>query len=146
MPQNVAGIVTRQIEVAVVGQIDRCCLVSGGFEIDAKFIVIVERIRNFDLHGTRIAFLAIRTGVAEDNPMMVHKRFRFPENLVKSLKSAMQSIGTIIGSQHIVFAIEGKARLGNPVSHTAYSSPKVRMASQITFNGVKSQRDIDLVA
>ena len=44
MTENVAGTGTGQIEIAVIGEIDRGRLVGGGFVIDLQFILVGQRV------------------------------------------------------------------------------------------------------
>jgi hypothetical protein len=56
---------SREVEVAVVREVEHGQGVGCGFVIDAEFVVIGEGVGNGDSQVTGVAFLAIGGGVGE---------------------------------------------------------------------------------
>ena len=63
MVQNVAP--TREIEVGVIGQVDRRGLVGRRFVVDPQFVVVREGIGHLDVEISRVTLLAVLAEIAE---------------------------------------------------------------------------------
>src|SRR5205807_2915401 len=63
--QDVSRVVAGEIEIAVVGEVDRRSLVRGSGIIDLQLVLIGKRIRYGDGQVAGVAFLAVWTEIAE---------------------------------------------------------------------------------
>src|SRR5437773_1013673 len=93
MVQHVAG--TGQIEIGMVGEIDRRSLVGGRFIINSEPIVIGERVGHVHGKVTGVTFLAVFAQIGELHRCLAlggWEWLRLPEELRKSLASAMNMV------------------------------------------------------
>ena len=63
--EDVARAVAGQVEVAVVGQVDRRRLVGRRGVVDPQLVLVGQRVDDRDVEVARIAFLAVRAEVGQ---------------------------------------------------------------------------------
>ena len=61
MIQDVAGPLTRQVKVGVVGEVDDGGLVGDRLIGEAEFVIIAQGVRHLKIGVSGIAFFSIRT-------------------------------------------------------------------------------------
>ena len=98
----------RQVEIRMVGQVDRSGLIGGRLIIDPEFIVIGERIGDVDVEISWVSFFSVGAQVVEFDGDSIGG-FDFsgvPDAFVETFIAAMQVVGAIICGESILFSIE----------------------------------------
>ena len=123
--ENVAGI-SREIEIAVLRQVDRRCLVARRAVVNRQLVLVRERIANTCLQGPRISFFSIGTGSGQGHADSVRRvaRHRVPDDFVKTFDSAVQVIRAVVGRERVRPAVQRELPLGNPIPYRPTIAPK----------------------
>lgn len=114
-----------EIEVAVVGEVQRCAAVGRGVVVDLQPAVGRQRISDLDLQGARVTFVAIGTGVAQPQggPAREGQGLRLPEDFVEPDPAPVQvtgdAAGLVVSGEGVVPAIEGEAAAGDAIADAA---------------------------
>ena len=144
MSENVAYTVARQVEVAVIGQVDYCVLVGRRLVVKMELVGFRQCVGHRDREVSRIALLTIFAEVRkfECRSLFSCYLFGFPDDLVKTLQAAMKMVFTVIACQLVLFPIQHEPARADSISVATYQGAKIRMLLQIAFQRVKSQDNI----
>src|SRR6185312_3750695 len=148
VPQNVAVALTRQVEIGMLGKIQRRGLVGGSFVIHDQLVVVGQSIGDFDFEVAGISFLAVFAQIAVSNSdtLSVLELLGLPELFVKPVGSAMQGVRAVIFGQGIFHAVEGEGGVGNPVGVAPDDGAEVGGVLQISVNFVVTEDNVAQVA
>ena len=143
VPKNVAVALAGQIEIRMLGKIERRGFVGGGFVIHNQLVVVGQSIGNFYFEVTRIPFLAVLAQIAESNSdaFSVLELLGLPELFVEPVRSAMQGVRAVIFGQGIFRAVESERGIGNPVGVAADDGAEVGGILEISVNLVVAENN-----
>ena len=144
---HVARVIARQVEIAVVGQVQHRGLAGRGFVLQPQLVVFVQCVGRGDLELAGKAFLAIGADVAQH-----HLRVRpagdgvdLPHPLVEAPKAPMQRVRPVIGGERIGLAVQGELALGNAVGIASHRRAEIVGMAEIFLGTVIAQGDVGLV-
>ena len=146
--QFVAQDVTRacacQVEVAVVGEVDRGRRIGSGRVVNAKFVIIRQSIDHFDRQVTRVALLLVWAQVVQlqGRPFFGFQRFGLPDDFIEPLDPTVQMVGTVVSGEYVLLPFECELTAGDTVAHAADNGAEIRMAFQVFLQGIESQHDV----
>lgn len=108
-----------------------------------------RRVPHFALHRPRVAFLHVLTHVAKLNPLLAVPVYRlrpFEILLAPSLRSSMQAIGSVVGSESVGLAVQiVQRRVSNAVRRAADRLAEIGCVVRLV-KGRFGESDDDVVA
>ncbi len=134
-----------QVEIAVVGKVDRRGLVGGCRVLDLELVFVGHGEGNAHRQVPRIAFLAVGAAVGHlDRYRVVGPEWLFglPDDLVKPLDPAVQRVGAVVGGQRILVPAQGEFPLGDPVGHPSHRGAEVGLLGEVSFQVIESEDDV----
>ena len=144
VPEDVPAPGPRQVEVAVLREVDGGGPIGSGKIVDDQLIGVRESVGDLGLEGARIPLLTIGARVAEhhsDSPFG-GEGLPGPEHLVEPLDSAVKVVVTIVGSQGEGLALDFEAGPGDSISVTADNGSKIRRGIQVPLQVIVAQYDV----
>lgn len=117
---------TGEGEEGVIREVDDCLLIRRSLIFDDQLIIISEGVSHPDLELTRETFLTIGTRQLEDAGLVVHAG-DIPHTYVIAFLSAMEVVGSVIGSQLVFLTVEGELSLGDTVAITTDETAQIRL-------------------
>ena len=145
MLQDVAAaFAAREVEIAVVRQVDRRRLVGRRAVFQHQLVARRERAGDAGLQRARIAFLTIRARVREDDAdaAVSIERLALPDDLVEPLVAAVQMVRAAVGREPDRGAVEREAALGNPVSIAPDDGAEVARFGEVRLERVEAEDDV----
>ncbi len=136
--------VTRQVEVRMVGEIDRRRCRGSRLVLDGQRVVIVQPIGGVRSELPRVTLLACRAHVGEPQrlPRRSLDRLGLPHALVEAFSAAMQGIGRIVPRQLVGLAIQCKTAVGDAIGIAPDTGAEIRHPGQIGIEAVEAQYDV----
>ena len=146
--ENVAVALSGEVEIGVLGKIQRRGFVGGSFVIHNQLVVVGQRIGDFDFEVARVPLLAIFAQITVSNPdaFSILEFLGLPQLFVEAVDSAMQGVRTIILGQGIFHAVEGEGGVGDPVGVPPDDGAEVGGVLQIPVNFVVAEDNVAQVA
>lgn len=132
-----------QIEIGVIGEIDRRLFIRNGGIVDAEHAVR-KRIDDRHVEIAGIVFFAVGGKVGKDESFPVD--LRLPELCVESLLAAVQMIGTVVDIQRIRLAVDLKTPFIDTIAESADQSAQIAAVFQIPVDVVIAQQNIRRLA
>lgn len=117
-----------QIEVRMIGQIDRCRLGGGRLELHGQLVAVAAAQADGDRsqHGARIALFAVRTDVRHAH--RVADDHGVPVVLVEAYEAAVQMHrAVVVLGQCVRVPVEAELTVGNTIADTTDGRPEVRI-------------------
>ena len=142
--QDVTLAVSRQVEVAVLCEVDQRSAVGGGVVIENQLVSVRERVGDRGPHSARVALLAVGAGIPkhETDRVRTLERCRVPDHLVEALETAVEVIGTVVLRQRVGLAVQRESASGDAVAISADDGAEVRRRPQVVRQGVVAQDDV----
>src|SRR6185295_2686559 len=113
-------------------KIDRRGLVGFCLVIDAKLILIVQRVRHANRELARKTLFAIGAAVPERDALLLAslKRETIPNDFVETAHAAaVQCVDfVVVLFQHVLFSVERKFTARDPIGYPAYGGAKITVA------------------
>ena len=119
-------------------------LVGDGRVVDAQIVVVVEHISDGDREIARIAHVAVRREQSQFDADGVG-RFDLrggPHPLVKTLRAAMQAVGTVIDRQMVRLAVERELALGDAIAVAADQGSEIGVGVEVAVEIVEAERNV----
>src|SRR5450830_1245508 len=134
----------RQIEIAVVGQVDWRGLVRHGVVAQVQRVVVIQLIGQRHAELARVAVFAVRTAARERDAYRIvpGERLGLPHHLVKALDAAMQVIRRVIHGQLVILAVQTETSLGDAVAVTADDGAQEGAVLQIRFEALETEHHV----
>lgn len=139
------GGTARQIEVAVVGQVDHCGAVRYGGVFYYNFIPVSQLVSDGDIQIAGKTSFLMGTSVLEDNGCRVLLRVECVcvEQLeVESPATSVDGMLFIVLLQLIGRAVEAEAGIPDAVGIAAYGRAQFGMSPQVALYAVEAQHDM----
>ena len=88
-----------------------------------------------------VALLAVGAHVGELHGRTRRRgeRLRRPDVLVEALEAAVQRVGTVVGGELVLLAVQGEGGVGDPVAVAADDGPEVRVRLQVAVDRVEAE-------
>src|SRR6266508_2533857 len=127
---DVAGALTGEVPVGVVGEGDDGRRVGGRLVAHAQRVAVVQRVGDGGVEGARIVLLAIGADAVEPDAdaVVVADHFRVPHPLVEADVAAVQVVGRVVDGELVGDAVEGEPAVGDAVGVAAGDAAEVRVA------------------
>ncbi|RMR10450.1 hypothetical protein ALP91_101155 [Pseudomonas savastanoi pv. glycinea] len=136
---------TRQVEIAMVGQVQHCRLVSGGAVVNLQLVFLIQAVSDFSFQCARKAHLAIRRHVGQLHAGRITGLgfFCLPESFVKTLSAAVQGIGLVVERDLVGLAIQAELAACQAVAESADGRAEInRAVVLVALNIVEAQDDV----
>ena len=117
LPLNTFAVLTIQIEIRMVGQIDDGVLVAQRLIVDAQSTFIIKGIAHRHQQIARVAFFPIAAQSGKGQAVLPH--CCPPQAAMEAGRSPMQVVLSIVDCQLIGLAVEHKTSAGNAVGMTS---------------------------
>ncbi len=101
MLEHAAGVVTFEVEVSVVGEVDDGLGVGGGAEFDGEFVAVVPAVGDGGLYLAGESFLAVGRGVVE--AYAVAYEATVPDAVLETV-AAVAAVGPVVDGQPVLLA------------------------------------------
>ena len=128
----------REIEIGVVGQVDRGSLVRLSPVADDQLIEVGELVDNPDIEIAGIALFPIGAPVAEVHPASAYYR-GLPDPLVEPLDAAVQVIGAVVLRQGVLLVTNLELAARDPVGNPPGGGSEIGMTGKIAVESIKAQ-------
>jgi len=134
----------REVEVAVVGQVEHCRFVGAGLVVDAQFVAVGEAVGHLGGEVAGETHFAIRRQVSQGHAdrILVLGFLRLPDLLVEALSAAVQGVGLVVLRHLVAFAVEFEGALGQAIAEAADGRAEVRGAFLVTLHIVEAEDDV----
>ena len=146
MAENVAA--AGEVEVTVVGEVDRRGAVGRGGVIDPQLVAVGERHHHGDGKIPGITFLAIRTEVAEGHSgFLAGQDLGRPHDLVETRDAAVQMVRAVVDGQLVLLSVEPETAFGRAVGHASGRAAQIAgIAAEVLFQIIEPQHDVAKLA
>ena len=139
------GIVSFEVEVAVVGEVDDGGLVRLGRIVDAQRAVVLEGVGDTDFKISWETFFAIGAGAGEDDAyaLACFHGAALPDVFIETADAAVEGVFSVVGGEGVGLAIEGKLRVGDAVCVAAYGAAEEGvLLAGVAFDGIEAEHDV----
>ncbi len=142
--EDEAVALAREIEVAVVGEVDRRRLVGRRRVVQAQFVRVGERVDHRHVERPRVPLVAVRAAMGECHRLSVlhPEHVRLPHDLVEADVATVQVVRPVVGGEVISPAVQCERAFGDPVADAADRRAEVRRAGEIRLQRVEPQHDV----
>ena len=136
--QNVSVALTREVEVSVIGQVEHGGFVGGRAVIDLEFVLVGQRVHDFDRQVAGKVFFSIfaQVGELERLTCAAGNIFGSPHPLVET---TMQMIVTVILGQRVSDAVKGEGGVRDSVRITSDGRADVGFAGRVAVERCRSR-------
>ena len=133
-----------EIEIAVIGHIDRGRFVGLGRVFNLQFVAVGQAVDDRDLEVAGEAFVAIGAVIAEADRRAVFfmKRFGLPRHMAQILRPAVQAVWRIVDLQGILFPVERELGFRDAVRHSANRRSEPRGLTEVALDLVEAEYHI----
>ncbi len=133
-----------QVEVRVVGQVDRRGLVGDGVESDTQFVIVAQFVYRGGFQVARVALVAVRAQVAEDQAGRLRRGegFGLPQAAMKAIGAAMQVVDAVVQVQLMGFAVQREAAVGDAVAVAANQRAEIIRVAHVGRDVVIAEHHI----
>ena len=135
------AVVSRQVEIAVVGQVENRVLVADGVILNVKTAAAVQPVGHSDHGIPGEALITIGTAQLQGDGVAGMRSYA-PHPGAVGIRAAVEVIAALIGGQGICFAAQNEAGTLDPVGAAANRSAEKPAAVQIPFAAVIAQNNI----
>ena len=111
--ENIPIAFSVEVEISMIGKIDDGGLVRPGGQIELESVVISPLVTRDNLHVARISGLAILREIHELYGILSYPAV--PHLVLKSLRTSVKVVGTIVNRQGIFDTVKGEFPFGDPV-------------------------------
>ncbi len=146
MIEHRAGVVSIEVPVAMVGQIDHCRSRCCSCQLQSESAIIAPRVTRLDIEFTGIVFLAIGADTRENDGIVIVVNTRFPNLILEAFGAAMKSVRAIVDGQLIVASIDAELASGDAVGITSGDFTGTRTVGNIVGRISVAKSDIGKVA
>lgn len=136
MGQDTALFMAGQVEVSVIGQIERRILIRNGPIGKKEHGVFCQRIRDRQLKISRESLITVRAFQKEPYAVFFRQLLCLPEPPVIIIGSAVQVVGSVIFFQNIVLSMKAKTCAACSVGNPPHNGAKVGPVYQVLFPAV----------
>ncbi len=142
--ENRSAAGTGQVEVGVMGQVDRRGLVGLGPIADDQLVGVGELVDDPDVKVAGIALLPIGTlvGAKEHGGPGPLDGLDLPVSLIESLDTTVQVVSAIVLRQGVLLVADLELTARDPVRDPAGGGAKIGMARQVAFEGIEAKHHI----
>ena len=138
--QDIALVVTMQVEIRVIGQIQYGGLVGGSGVIDTQRAAL-QRVPHCRSQRSRKSHVAVRAHQRELNA--VRNLLRLPYVLIESLGPAMQRVGSVIEGNLVSLAVDRELSSCNAVPVSPDNSAEIGfVVGQVTLQRIVSENNV----
>ena len=133
-----------EVEVGVIGQVDRRGFVGRGGVVDDEFVVVRERVDNRNVEVAGITFFAIGTLAREfDGRVFAGGCFGLPVGLVETFASAVQMMGAVVGGEAVFLAVELEAPMGDAIGAASDDAAEIRtVVLDVAIERIEAEGDV----
>ena len=144
MAEDGAGGVAGQIQVGVIGQVDRWGAVRDGLVLDAEGVVVGELVQDLSGELPWISLLSPSAYIIEAHggPRVTASRLGIPESLVEATDTTVEVVGGQIGGELVVDPVEVEAGIGDAVGDAPDSTAEVGEIGLVLRDRVEAEKDI----
>ncbi len=143
--EHIAAACARQVEIAVVGQVQHRGFVGDGAVVDFQLVLVVQAVGDFSLQRARETHLAVRRHVGQLHADRISGPgfFRLPESLVETLVAAVQGIGLVVLRNLVGLAVQTEFAARQTVAEATDGRAEVnRAVVLIALHVVEAQHDV----
>ena len=136
--ENTSRCTARQVEVGVVGQVDRGRLIGGGLVAEGQGAVIVQGIGDLDPQIPREALLTVGgdIGQGQNGSIGGGGGFGAPDHVGVAPLAAVKAGRAVIGKEGVGLAVQLKGRVCDAVGHTTHQGPQIPVGLLVVGHGI----------
>nr|GEU28271.1 hypothetical protein [Tanacetum cinerariifolium] len=137
-----------QVEVRMIGQVDRRGPVGHRVEGDAQLVIGAQFVNHRGVQVAGVALLAVGAQVTENQAGRLGgaEGFGGPQAAVKTIDAAVQVVGAVVLIQVVLLAVQRKAGIGDAVAVAADQGAEIVRFAQVGRHVVEAAHHVGQLA
>ena len=138
------AVFARQVEIAVIGDIDDRRLIRLRLVFDCEHVIVAERVDRADVELAGVTAGPVRARVGEYGACRRSALcgLQLPDNLVEAVQATVEMVGPVVGLEGVLVAVQGEAAVGDAVGIAAHRSAEILRLGEIFGRRRVAEHDV----